>query len=507
MRRGLPWLVVLGLMIAMSAVTARQAFDRYDALRSGWSWDLAYYNQWFWALTRGDGRLSVRPSASYADEGPSVWKMNYLAPIRLAIVPLYALFPGPKTLLAVQAIVFWWCLPAAYLLARNESRSEALSATALVPLTPLLWPLAWNDFRELQLAVPFVLWGVEGYRGRHRGLATLGIGGMLACRQEFALVVASLAILRPREPEDLGRTYRWARAVVVIGAAWLLFGFFGYLRWAVGRSAPDLYIAQFEGPKAGLGESLVTAFDFLLVGLGSWAVLAVFAPRVAALALPWTWSLANGRWALRLLAAEEWHHVRYTAPMVALGLAAGLLGYARIGTWLSRRVGGRWMLGGVWLASAALSAASCYEVQARFAYAPEPISPAEAEAIWSWIRRVGPDDGVLAVYHVTAPLSSRRVLFSYILEQNKPKGYPRLGPEFRWVFLRRGDLPEPVLTGQGFERVHDGRFLLIFRRPAVAGRSARRRDRPMLGPDAARCYPGGARSVAERVRVTVEGRG
>ena len=54
--------------------------------RSGWSWDLAYYNQWFWAVTQGEGTVTVRPISFYAKEGPSVWKMNYLAPIRLVLV-------------------------------------------------------------------------------------------------------------------------------------------------------------------------------------------------------------------------------------------------------------------------------------------------------------------------------------------------------------------------------------------------------------------------------------
>ena len=80
--------------------------------------------------------------------------MNYLAPIRLAIVPIYRLYPGPIVLLVIQNVMFWWVIPAAYTLVRSESRSEAvaLSAAALVPLTPLFWPLVWNDFRELQLA-------------------------------------------------------------------------------------------------------------------------------------------------------------------------------------------------------------------------------------------------------------------------------------------------------------------------------------------------------------------
>ena len=58
---GLGWLVVVLLTAAMTAVSTSQSLRRYDALRSGWSWDLAYYNQWFWALTQGDGRLTVRP--------------------------------------------------------------------------------------------------------------------------------------------------------------------------------------------------------------------------------------------------------------------------------------------------------------------------------------------------------------------------------------------------------------------------------------------------------------
>src|SRR5439155_11823836 len=100
-------------------------------------------------------------------------------------------------------------------------------------------------------------------------------------------------------------------------------------------------------------------------------------------------------------------------------------GYARLGSWLAGRRGGRWLLAGAWLVAAAGLVAGTCEVQARLARAPRPISRAEAEVTWSWIRRVGPDDGVLAVYHVTAPLSSRRVLYSYILDQNKPRGYPR----------------------------------------------------------------------------------
>ena len=117
-----------------------------------------------------------------------------------SLVPFYGIYPDPRTLLVIQNIMFWWIIPAAYTLARSESRSEpiAVSAAALVPFLPLLWPLVWNDFRELQLAMPFVLWAVQGIRGRQVGLAAVGVLGMLACRQEFAVMVATFAFLPPR---------------------------------------------------------------------------------------------------------------------------------------------------------------------------------------------------------------------------------------------------------------------------------------------------------------------
>ena len=336
------WLLVASLTAALTAVTTVQALRRYHELRAGWSWDLAYYNQWFWSLTQADGQLSVRPVASYAEEGPSVWKMNYLAPIRLALVPFYRIHPDPRTLLVIQNIMFWWIIPAAYTLARSESRSEAIavSAAALVPFAPLLWPLVWNDFRELQLALPFVLWAVEGIRGRRVGLAAVGVLGMLACRQEFAVMVATFAFLPPREPEELTRTLKWRQALFSIGLAWLLFGFFGYLRFKVAPGAPNQFIDQFLGPRATVLQTLETSADLLIYGLGAWALFACLAPRVVILAVPWIWSLCNGRWSLRFLATEEWHHVRYTVLPVAMILAAGIIGYARLGR-LAQGISGR----------------------------------------------------------------------------------------------------------------------------------------------------------------------
>jgi hypothetical protein len=464
------WLAVVMLTAAMTTISTYESLRRYEELRSGWSWDLAYYNQWYWALTHGDGNLTVRPISAYATEGPSVWKMNYLSPLRFAMVPFYGLFPDPRTLIILQNLVFWWVIPAAYGLVRAESSSEgaALSAAALVPMTPLFWPLVWNDFRELQLVAPFVLWAVRGVRERSVRRAALGIAGMLACRQEFAVAVLTFAILPPRHPESLTVTLRWRRAMVLVGLGWILFGFFGYLRFVVGRGAPDSFIDQFLGPKAALGETLWTASEALILGTGCWALFMGLAPRVAVLALPWTWSLCNGRWAMRFLETSQWHEVRYAMPMVVLVLAAGLIGYARLAARLLPRPAGRRWLALVWLASAAVCAVGIRDVNRRIASVPASIDRQEAEAIWAWIRQVEPDDAVLADYEVSAPLSSRQRLYSYIMDVNLPPGFPHLGPEFRWLFVRN-DWPHlKSLLDQGFSTVHRGPYLTIAHRRTIS---------------------------------------
>jgi hypothetical protein len=198
--------------------------------------------------------------------------------------------------------------------------------------------------------------------------------------------------------------------------------------------------------------------------MGGWAVLMCRAPRVALIALPWIWSLSNGRWALRFLETPEWHHVRYAMPMVVMVLTAGLIGYARLADELLRRPRGRAWLALVWLGAAAMGCVGLRDVVRRMDRVPPTFDRQEARDVWSWIRQVGPDAAVLADYEVSAPLSSRRALYSYVLDANLPAGFPHLGPEFQWLFVRSDYPLLKALLDQGFDVVHRGPYLTIARR-------------------------------------------
>ena len=443
--------------------------ERYDEFQTGWSWDLAYYNQWFWCLTHGLTEFTIRPIASYATEGPSIWKMNYLAPVRFLIAPFYRLWPDPRCLLIIHDIVLWGTVPAAFTLAKSESKSNRVACATVLPtlFTPLFLPLVLNDFRELQMALPFVLLAVDGVRGRAWGKAAWGILGMLACRQEFGLAVALLAFVPARESEPTAQTRRWMKRLAAIGLIWFFWVFFGVLKFTVGPSAPRLFMQEFAGVKAPLDQTLRTSLEFIGLGLGCWAIFALWAPRVAVLALPWVWSLAGGRWSLRYLSTEQWHHVRYCAPYVAFGLAAGVIGWSRLFLALDRIKIKRHRWGpaaAVYVLALVCNATALGLMTTRLRAIPSPIENENPAVIRHWVAQVAPDDGVLTAYEVAAPLSSRRIVYGYRLEPNRPRGFPKLGPEFRWVFVRVQDFSPEVFTKQGFQLVHDGPFLRIFRR-------------------------------------------
>jgi hypothetical protein len=464
----LAWIAVAAVTAALVVGNAREAIRRYRALDSGWSWDLAYYNQWFWSLTRGDGQMTVRPMAFYGQEDMSIWRSNYLAPIRLAIAPIYALRPGPETLLVVEAFLLWMVVPAAFVLARAETGSNlvGLAMACLVPLTPLLGPIAQNDFRELQLGIPFIVLAVEGVRSRRRGLAAAGIVGMLACRQEFAVMVASLALVPPRRPEDLGRTARWARWTVLTGAVWWLLFLF-YLGMFKGWGDQGDYLEQFTAPKAPFGFAAPTTVALLLLGLGSWPSMLVGLPRMWLVVLPWAWSVARAGYGVPIVGTEGWASVRYMAPLAGIGIAAGLAGLGRLArlTEVPGSPGGTRAarLGLVAIAGVGLFAARA-AMDLLHTHAPAALRPAEAEELSRWIARVGPDDGVLADYSVAAPLSSRKTLRSYRMQTDRPVGYPDLGPDYQWVFARHDEVAEVTLTGQGFEVVSRGETLWVYHR-------------------------------------------
>ena len=230
-------------------------------------------------------------------------------------------------------------------------------------------------------------------------------------------MAATFAIIPAQKPEPLSATLRWRHMLVAAGLSWLLFGFLGYLRFVVGRNAPASYLEQFLEPKAALFGVLQTSLEALTSGLGVWAVLACFAPRVAILALPWIWGPCSGQWSMESLGTGDWHHVRYVLPMTALVLAAGLIGYARVASWfLNRRHGLVWVFLAFAIQAKLGAAGASGDESADGSDSNPDSSLAKPARSGRGLTRFEPTDGVLADHVVSAPLSSRRRLYGYLVD-------------------------------------------------------------------------------------------
>ena len=147
-----------------------------------------------------------------------------------------------------------------------------------------------------------------------------------------------------------------------------------------------------------------------------------------------------------------------------MSLAAALVGYARLANWLVRWHRGAIALIAVWVLTAGLLTSALVVMLEKINRQPLMIPTQEIAAIWNQIDQVRPEEGVLAAYEVSSQLSSRKLLYSYILFANRPPTYPALPAQIRWIFYKDSNGIAERFQDQGFQIVHKGRSLTILRR-------------------------------------------
>ena len=233
--------------------------------------------------------------------------------------------------------MFWWVIPAAYTLVRSESEfaSIAVSAAALVPLTPLFWPLALERFSRARSS------RCRSFSGRSRefagGRRAHGSGNLGDARLPPGICGHGRDLRDHSSTEaraalrDLALAAHARCGRSVVAAFWV-----SRLSEIRGRpQRPRSYLEQFLEPKAALFGVLQTSLE---------ALTAAWAPGPSWPASPpgsrsWRFPGSGARAAAGGLCGAfdlGLAHVRYVMPMAALVLAAGLIGYARLANWFLR---------------------------------------------------------------------------------------------------------------------------------------------------------------------------
>jgi hypothetical protein len=341
--------------------TATVNWIKYASLRSTYAYDLGFFHNIAFnqALGRDTAYLFAASWFSPGDhDGPSVYRSNHFSPMRLILLPqVYRLWPHMATFLTLHSLMIGAGAAALYYLGtRRTGRTWiGLLLAGSYLAHPAVLHMAFNDFREIQLGVAPALFALafhaEGRRVPFLAAALL----MLACRGEYAFLLACFGPLNWRLTATGKRDPFWWGAPLLLAVAWLLLAGL-YYHAAYGVFFP-------WGAKLGAtasGGALFTLVERLPAFLRTMllpAALGVLTPEAFAVALPFVAGAASVRWP-----AFPPHDLQHLSPALVAtfwAFAATVVRYApRLLAMRARTVWASAILGAVTLAACVQFAAA-----------------------------------------------------------------------------------------------------------------------------------------------------
>jgi len=183
--------------------------------------DLAAINQVFW-----NGMHSRFITAIHV--GESALLNNHKWFIAAALLPIYALFPGPLLLLYIQAIALSAGVWAVYLLAReNLKPALGLLFSFCYLIYPSLNYITLYEFHPVAFAVPLLLFTFYFYQRRKWTGYLIFLLLSLSCREDVTLPVFGMGIyfllrgIKERGTPPFLR-WRWGVSALVLSLFWFL---------------------------------------------------------------------------------------------------------------------------------------------------------------------------------------------------------------------------------------------------------------------------------------------
>lgn len=155
------------MMASYALVFSVVTVARFYALRT-YAYDLGNYNQAMYTTLRGYGLLYY--TADLPVTGGSMMGVHF-SPILLILLPIYALYPFPPTLLVLKSFVLALGAYPVYGLAKHflKTRSWGILFAAAYLLNPLLQGINWFDFHPEAFFPTFFLFSLYyGLKGDWR---------------------------------------------------------------------------------------------------------------------------------------------------------------------------------------------------------------------------------------------------------------------------------------------------------------------------------------------------
>ena len=336
--------LALGAALVATILFGALALLRHWTFHSTAS-DLAVFDQVMWNTVHG---RFMESTISLARCEPHSFFGDHFSPALLLLVPPYALFPHPETLIVVQTISLAVGVWPVYLLARRflPTSEQRLVWVAVYLLSAPLSFIALYDFHEITLAVAPLGFAMYFLATRRTVPMVLCLVLALLAKEEVALIGVGFGVA-------LAFQGRWRSSAVVIAGSIVAFVVtLQVIIPAFAAGAPYQYLGRYASLGRDEGEIARTllldplrVLSVLVKGeIGSKIVfvLSLFGPGLG-LALRSKWALIPslpplGYLMLSDYGGEHTLHNQYGAPLIPLALGASILGVAALGERWRRRV-------------------------------------------------------------------------------------------------------------------------------------------------------------------------
>jgi uncharacterized membrane protein len=455
--------IVAGLVLAYFVLYTILSVLRHVTFHS-FGPDLGLFDQIFWNTTQGRPWESTM---SLAQPMPHSYFSDHFSPVYLLVLPFYAAFPHPQTLLVIQTLMLALGTVPVYLLARDKF-APGFVRLAWVAAYFLFLPLAFInlfDFHELALAVVplgFALYFLE--RRRIRWFVVSLLAAFLV-KEELPLVGLGFGayILMDKRDLRLGLGVLAGSALAFFAIVRLIipsFGGGGYVyftaRYAqLGDSPQQILLTVLTNPPK-LAATLFQAqkFKFLLGIFGPVLGLSVLSGFGILLLLPTLATLLLSNYAPQFAFTSH-----YSAPLIALVLGTAILGLARLKPSLHG-----------FLSAAVLASSLAFS----FAFGDLPFSrhfdphlfqsePRYAAFVRN-LDRIPPDASVAAENNLTPHLSQRRYIYN--LEFEGPENAQYLALDDAALDRSAARLQQQIagFEAQGYRTIATGDGLALMQR-------------------------------------------
>lgn len=327
--------VVVGILL-FALSTTYMNWVKYVSLRSTYAYDLGFYHNTAFNHAHGRTITYLLVSSWFGrneHNGPSLFRSTHFSPLQLLLLPqLYRVWPQIETLMFLQSIIIGLGALPLFLFGTQRTHDPLLGLilAASYLLHPVILHMAFNDYRPIQLGIPFALFALWLHASRKPLAFLLSALLMLFSRPEYIFLLALFEVINWRLIPAHQRNIYWLLAPLLLAALWTLLTNAYYL-YFYGIPWP-LIAKQVTGePSTSLLAKLFERLPaFLRITLLPGGV-ALLTPEALALALPFVIGAGTVRWP-----AFPHHDLQHLSPAVAIVFWAFASAMVRLWPWLAQ---------------------------------------------------------------------------------------------------------------------------------------------------------------------------